>query len=569
MWLSIDCHYLTKNLKVGEFGGGGDCQFLSIAAALNIMRFKDKKDYTCQRLRNMLSDYIKKLSYQEIYTEMNEIRSNPDNWAKTNEMQTFFKKFESNVENNLKLDTEYMKEISNLINATIKEKLNKKSFIKTTKQNKYINKASTNEPKPIKSKQELINSYIKANAIYSTKFADLNETEFLKIFNKEQLDFFKNEMSDTIKVVGWKFQGNQFTLMALSTIFKIGFYIIPPLESEITKLPQNENYDTNIILNYNGGNHYQLVVKSKNNKYYSNFSNRDDINKCNIKIREIKKIKNIEKLKVLSTQTHIQESANIAYKKYIKNAQIRDETILTFPKNVDQEVKKVFIEEISQPNKITLYFERDPIILNGELAEPNNIQNIKEVTLKILIKKYTDLLNSFIKYMNLTNDEDNEYNDIYNVTQCFESLLKYIENKTNYDIDKCTFKDTDKKLIFTRGIIDYLNKLDKLFKTGKIDQQYLDDIPKNINMIIGVMYYIIEQIYTLRKDIDEDVFNYIVVPIIPKYIAILNEPKYIAILNEPKYIAIPDKPKYIAIPTSPKFIAIPDKPKYIAIPISE
>ena len=233
---------------------------------------------------------------------------------------------------------------------------------------------------------------------------------------------------------------------------------------------------------------------------------------------------------------------------------------LDIPEGIDEEVKRSLIEQDSNPDKVVLYFDKVPLPepnVEVVLASSQAIEDIKNVTLKVLVRKYADLLNSFVKHMKITS-EDDEYGDIFILSDCFNKLVN-----GNYDKEKCSFTDTDSRLIFTRGILDYLDRLDKLFKSGNIDQQYLNDIPKNINMIIGVMYYIVEQIYALRKDkkIVPDLFKYIVVPIIDKDL-----PKYIAIPTDPKYIAIPTVPRFIAIPEIPKFLAIPMEPKFVAIP---
>ena len=73
-----------------------------------------------------------------------------------------------------------------------------------------------------------------------------------------------------------------------------------------------------------------------------------------------------------------------------------------------------------------------------------------------------------------------------------------MDNSSEQIPDKCK-KKRNEKLIFTRGVLDYLDKLNMFFKTGKIDKISLKEIPVNVNAIIALIYYIIQQIIMLRE----------------------------------------------------------------------
>ncbi len=476
-WLK-ECEFIVDNtFKVGDFGGGGDCQFLSVAAGLNLS--SDEYAITCRDVRQAIVSAISILDNESL--------------------NNLFKKYK------------------------------------------------TLEQDPLK------------------------KENFEWIENIKDIKTFKNALTQRINTLGWTYQGDDITLSLMSELYDIGFIIFDTSNKYILYIGSDNSEF--IFLNYLGGSHYQLVVQFLSENKIKSLFDKDDITKIEICRQDIinKGVKNRERNKqekelgtlekIFKTIKPLKLSAKKPFEGALKEQlEKTGKKSLEIPEGIDEEVKRSLIEQDSNPDKAVLYFDKVPLPepnVEVVLASSQAIEDIKNVTLKVLVRKYADLLNSFVKHMKITS-EDDEYGDIFILSDCFNKLVN-----GNYDKEKCSFTDTESRLIFTRGILDYLDRLDKLFKSGNIDQQYLNDIPKNINMIIGVMYYIVEQIYALRKDkkIVPDLFKYIVVPIIDEDL-----PKYIAIPTDPKYIAIPTVPRFIAIPKIPKFVAIPVEPKFIAIP---
>lgn len=492
-WLK-NCEYISKgNFNVGDFGGGGDCQFLAIAASLNISKYDDRQDYTCQKIRNRITEYINKL------------------------------------------DQKKLEKLFELYNALKDDQEKKESF------------------------------------------------EWMENINSPEQ--FKKELIERIKKPGTDYEGDHFTLKYISKIYNIGFIIFNNEDEFIFNIPGKiiENNKQYIYLNYLGRAHYQLIIQQKDNKSLFSGSDiqhidicqeyitKEGIKKRNEEENEQEKLDQIFenvlpiKKKEKETQTRITISSNEAYKKYKKSISEKKEKPLSPPDDsLNEEIKKVYIEEIQNPNTAILYFKKDSIDPTKESREmvkidPNSSKNIKNISLKILAKKYIDLLDSFIKYMQINGkNKENKYIEIIKIRNCYQNFINHIHGNI-FNYKTCTFENVNNKLIFTRGIINYLEKLDYMFKQKQMDKKYLENIPKNIMMIIGVMNYIIEQIYALRINNDvkkqleeeskkiEELYGYIVVPKVIKYLAVPIRPKYLAIADIPSYIAIPTKPKYVAI----------------------
>jgi len=128
-------------------------------------------------------------------------------------------------------------------------------------------------------------------------------------------------------------------------------------------------------------------------------------------------------------------------------------------------------------------------------AESEKIKDIKIRSLRILITQYHNLLEQASK----------KINELKNIQECFNQLAEYVSSNTNSvpeKLKKECVKKGNSKLIFTRGILDYLDRLDLFFKYGNENDEFINDIPKSILMVTDIMNYLIEQIYIIRESND-------------------------------------------------------------------
>jgi len=534
-WLLDNCLFMKKNeLVVGDFGEGGDCQFLSIAAGLNIGKFNGNENYTCSELRNAIGDYVEKL----------DVNNDKDR-------EIIINKIFINVYNDVKYTTFYQKEQYNIIETY----------------SQYQNSSENLRP-------------------YNSD-----------VFN-EQLQSFINNYVKAVKTPGYTYWGDNTTLLLLTNIYKnLGFIILSEDNESIIIIPgdidnQNKKY---LMLYYVNSNHYQLIKRKNNNDLLS----VDDV----VKIQE--ECVGEKGNKPTTQQSNISTQQQILSSPQDQPSQLTPEQSEQPPSSsqASQQHQPLSIAHTNQSTTSTLNRSRN----SGQLSENINeisdqtilefrhidVQNsdgldinvIKKKSMDILIRKYTELLDSFIEEEEIVGGNSGNEQRIVEIYSCFNALSDgtVVDNciKTDYE-------DYMPKLRFTNGVITYMRRMDNVFKKDIVelnreDRKFLENIPKNINMIVAVMYYVIEQIYSFKVDLSSESKRVMVDYVLVRKIQepqISSEPQIVP--ENIRYIALPIVPKYIALPLKEsmyginpsaqnkiRYIALPIIPKYIAIPLEE
>ena len=520
-----NCDYVNNTkLEVGDFGGNGDCQFLSIAAGLNIGKFQKNDNYTCQMLRNEVSKYVNKLNI----TKENDVKELLDLWI-------------------------------------------------------AIAGAGNDRPQNFqKSKYKLIEDIAEQQYNGSVELPDLKFND-QKDKDKDKINAFeefKSYIAKKIKQSGDTYWGDNITLSILTKIYKnLGFIIFSSDYKSITMIGeyfdnQNKEY---LMLYYVNRNHYQLI-KQKNDTILLNKDIAEKIkDECVETEKSINRPNSAISTKHISsevgkTTTRTEENIHMditlipearlgvtegtpgeTEKRFetIKDEQtkVRYTEILTHFKTIPEEISEIEKEltKLSNSDEITLHFKDREGNKLETIGDSRN--DIKIGVLQILVNKYVKLLDSFIKkvgnenYSNMINEEecsindggDKKYSNIIKIRNCFCELLKnYMGFGKKGEIEQfkkenenCYNKNYKPNLRFTNGVITYLDRMNEVFTKNvdltDDDKKFLFDISRNINMIIAVMYYIVEQIYSFdvkkknkneQSKSEEELFTHILIRVL-------------------------------------------------------